>query len=51
MPPMVAVLPRYAARMGVSPALVGARKSLPPDTVHVLTRDEMRRWAFATSQF
>jgi hypothetical protein len=50
-PPMVAVLKRYASRMGVSPALVGAAESLPPDTVRVLSRDEMRRWAFATSQF
>jgi hypothetical protein len=49
--PMVAVLKRYARRMGVSPALVGAAESLPPDTVHVLTREEMRRWSFATSQF
>jgi hypothetical protein len=48
---MIAVLKRYASRMGVNPALVGAAESLPPDTVHVLTRDEMRRWAFATSQF
>ena len=49
--PMVAVLARYASRMGVSPALVRAAESLPPDTMHVLTRDEMRRWSFATSQF
>jgi hypothetical protein len=50
-PPMVAVLDRYARRMGVDPALVRTAESLPPDTVHVLTRDEMRRWALATSQF
>ena len=50
-PPMVAVLGRYARRMGVDPALVRTAESLPPDTVHVLTRDEMRRWALATSQF
>jgi hypothetical protein len=49
--PMISVLKRYARRMGVNPALVGAAESLPPDTVHVLTRDEMRRWSFATSQF
>ena len=49
--PMVAVLSRYARRMGVSPALVHAAESLPPDTMHVLTREEMRRWSFATSQF
>jgi hypothetical protein len=50
-PPMVAVLGRYARRMGVDPALVRTAESLPPDTVHVLTRDEMRRWSLATSQF
>ena len=49
--PMVAVLARYAKRMGVNPALVRAAEALPPDTMHVLTRDEMRRWSFAVSQF
>ena len=49
--PMVAVLSRYARRMGVNPALVEAAESLPPDTVHVLSPGEMRRWSFATSQF
>ena len=50
-PPMVAVLGRYARRMGVDPALVRTAELLPPDTVHVLTREEMRRWSLATSQF
>ncbi len=49
--PMVAVLAKYASRMGVNPALVRAAETLPPDTMHVLTRDEMRRWSFATGQF
>ena len=49
--PMIAVLGRYARRMGVDPALVQRAESLPPDTVHVLTREEMRRWSLATSQF
>ncbi len=49
--PMVAILKRYARRMGVNPALVTTAESLPPDTVHVLTRDEMRRWSFARGQF
>jgi len=44
---MVAALKRYARRMGVNPTLVGAAEALPPGTVHVLTRDEMRRWSFA----
>ena len=42
--PMVAVLQRYARRMGVDPALVRTAESLPPDSVHILTRGEMRRW-------
>jgi hypothetical protein len=50
-PPMVAVLGRYARRMGVDPALVRTAESLPPDTVHVVSREEMRRWSLATSQF
>ena len=49
--PMVAVLAKYARRMGVNPALVRAAEALPPDTMHVLTLEEMRRWSFATSQF
>ncbi len=49
--PMVAVLARYARRMGVNPALVRAAESLPPDTMHVLSPEEMRRWSFAASQF
>jgi hypothetical protein len=48
---MVAVLGRYARRMGIDPALVRTAESLPPDTVHVLSREEMRRWSLATSQF
>jgi hypothetical protein len=49
--PMVAVLGRYARRMGVDPALVRTAEALPPDTVHLLSREEMRRWSLATSQF
>src|SRR5208282_3210710 len=49
--PMVAVLARYARRMGVDPALVKTAESLPPDTMHMLTPDEMRRWSFARGQF
>ncbi len=49
--PMVAVLARYARRMGVNPALVRAAESLPPDTMHVISPEEMRRWSFASAQF
>jgi hypothetical protein len=36
--------------MGVNPALVGAAEALPPDTLRVLTPEEMRRWSFAAGQ-
>jgi hypothetical protein len=49
--PMVAVLARYARQMGVNPGLVQAAESLPPDTMHVLSPEEMRRWSLAVSQF
>ena len=49
--PMISVLARYASRMGVNPALVRTAESLPPDTMHVLSPAEMRRWSFAVSQF
>jgi hypothetical protein len=50
-PPMIAVLKRYARRMGVDPALVRLAESLPPDSVRMLTREEMRRFSLAASQF
>ena len=31
--------------MGINPALVRRAESLPPDTVHVLSREEMRALA------
>jgi hypothetical protein len=49
--PMVAVLSRYASRMGVNPTLVRIAESLPPDTMHVVSPEEMRRWSFANAHF
>jgi hypothetical protein len=49
--PMVSILRRYARRMGVSSGLVSLAESLPPDAVHVLTPEEMRRFSFATGRF
>ena len=44
-----------ASTLGVTGAIYALRRSLwqalPPDTVHMLTRDEMRRWSLAKSQF
>ena len=48
---LVSLLARYAAEMGVSPAIVFTAESLPPDRIHLLTRGEMRRTRLATSQF
>ena len=47
-PHLVAVLARYAARMGVDPALVWRAESLTPGTLHVLTAGEMARWRLAS---
>ena len=49
--PMVAILKRYAARMGINPAMIALAESLPPDNMHLLTPTEMRRWSFATGRF
>jgi hypothetical protein len=49
--PMVKILKRYARRMGINPKLVALAESLPPDAVHVLTPEEMRRFSFAAGQF
>ncbi len=49
--PMVSILKRYARRMGVNPKLVALAESLPPDSMRMLTPEEMRRWAFATGRF
>ena len=38
---LVAILARYAARMGVSPALVWRAESLTPGTLHILSPAEI----------
>ena len=50
-PELVAVLSRYAQRMGVRRGLVQLAESLSPDIVHLLTRREMTHWRLATAQF
>ena len=47
-PHLVALLARYAARMGVDPALVWCAESLTPGTLHVVTPGEMARWRLAS---
>jgi hypothetical protein len=48
---MVSGLARYAARMGVSSALVATAEGLRPDEVHMLSPAELTRWRLATSRF
>jgi hypothetical protein len=48
---LVALVARYASRMGVSPALVWSAESLPPDRIHLLTPQEIARWRLASTRF
>ena len=41
---MRAFLMNYSNEMGVSPGLIAAAEAVPSDTLHILTRDEIRRW-------
>jgi hypothetical protein len=49
-PRLVAVLARYAARMGVDPALVWRAESLSPGVLRVLTAGEIARWRLGSSR-
>ena len=49
--PMIAVLTRYTARMGVNPALIRAAELQAPDEVRLLTRSEIVRWSLAATRF
>jgi hypothetical protein len=48
---LVAILARYAARMGVSPALVWRAESLTPGTLDILSPAEIARWRLASTRF
>jgi hypothetical protein len=48
---LVGIVARYAQRMGVSPALVWAAESMPPDHVRILSQREMSAWRLATTRF
>jgi hypothetical protein len=48
---LVTILARYAARMGVDPALVWRAESLTPGTLHILTPGEIARWRLASTKF
>jgi hypothetical protein len=47
---LVAILASYAARMGVSPALVWRAESLTPGTLYVLSAAEIARWRLASTR-
>jgi len=48
---MVGALARYAAKMGVNPAIIRDAETISPDEIHVLSPAELRRWRLASSQF
>ena len=45
---LISIVAGYAARMGVSPSIVRMAEALPPDSVRILTAEEMRRSGLAT---
>ena len=49
-PHMVALLSRYAERMGVSSEVVRAAESLPPDHIRILSAADIARWRLAVSR-
>jgi hypothetical protein len=48
---LVAILARYAAQMGVNPALVWHAESQTPGTLHILSAAEIARWRLASTRF
>ncbi len=49
-PRLVAVLAKYAASMGVDPALVWRAESLSPGVLHVLSAREIVRWRLGSAR-
>jgi hypothetical protein len=49
-PHLVALLSRYAERMGVSSEVVRAAESLPPDHIRILSGADITRWRLAVSR-
>ena len=48
---LVAILARYAAQMGVNPALVWHAESQTPGALHILSAAEISRWRLASTRF
>jgi hypothetical protein len=48
---MVAALAQYSDSMGISPQLVQMAERISPQTVHVVTPSEMRRWRLGVPRF
>jgi hypothetical protein len=49
-PHLVAMLAKYAAGMGVDPALVWRAESLAPGILHILSPQEIARWRLGSSR-
>ncbi len=49
-PRLVAVLAKYALRMGVDPALVWRAESLSPGALHILSAREISRWRLGSAR-
>ena len=48
---MVDVLSRYTGSMGVSRDMITAAEKVSPDSIHIVTRQEMVRWRLGTPKF
>jgi hypothetical protein len=48
---IVEALRQYSGFMGVSPSLVDSAERISPDTVHIVSAVEMRRWRLGTPRF
>jgi hypothetical protein len=48
---MVDALAGYAAQMGVSPTVIRVAERIPPEEIHIISPDELRRWRLASRKF
>jgi hypothetical protein len=48
---LVGILARYAAQMGVNPAIVWQAESQTPGTLHILSAAEIVHWRLASTRF
>jgi hypothetical protein len=50
-PDMVDALAGYAAQMGVSPTVIRVAERIPPEEIHIISPNELRRWRLASPKF